>query len=106
MSAQHTPGPWEYRAAGPRSANWTVVAGDKMRVCLVPPRFHGPGRSDGCANAALIAAAPDLLAALEAVEAIADWEGPPDGHFLATWAAARAAITKAQGITSQERSNP
>ena len=97
MSAQHTPGPWEYRAAGPRSANWTVVAGDKMRVCLVPPRFHGAGRSDGCANAALIAAAPDLLAACEASIKHCSFCQVDKTCYLEAHNLARAAIAKAKG---------
>ena len=44
------------------------------------------------------AAAPELLAALLAVEAIAYWEGPATPEYLAAWAQARAVIAKATKI--------
>ena len=62
--SKHTPGPWKSRASGARSASFSVIAEmDERLVASVPPRFHGPGDSDGQANARLIAAAPDLLEA-------------------------------------------
>jgi hypothetical protein len=63
MSAQHTPGPWHWDSAvwdyDPEiDAPWLVDATDK-RV------LWGSIKCDSGANARLIAAAPDLLAAVE-----------------------------------------
>jgi len=92
---KHTPGPWfvnqdedgNYRSIG--SAGWWGLA-------QVVVRFEGERNDDatGLANANLIAAAPDLLAALKAF--VADFDASvsdPD----ATTDAARAAIAKAEG---------
>jgi len=79
----HTPGPWTI--AGRETALEVVEARrSRMRVCFLT--------SDGpCeANAHLIAAAPDLLAALKAVVAISDRKHD-------AWDAAWAAIDKAEG---------
>lgn len=90
----HTPGPWE------------VAAGDNYRIeaAAIPETYphHFPGddlgrmvamvgnrQPDfGAADAALIAAAPDLLAALQAVVAISDRKHD-------AWDAAKVAIAKA-----------
>ena len=64
QQAQHTSGPWTVKSCG-ASAYLSVDGADKRQVAKIPPRFHGPSLSDGPANARLIAAAPDLLAALE-----------------------------------------
>lgn len=62
--AQHTPGPW---AAIPCSDGTEITAG-KYRIALIGEsvRFS---ESEPRANARLIASAPELLAALEAVAA-------------------------------------
>ncbi len=59
-------------------------------------------KKDGKANAALIAAAPDLLAALE--QLVVDWESvspsdqvPDEINKDSHWDAARAAVAKAKG---------
>lgn len=60
----HTPGPWTVKPVG---LYWSVNPdrkGDRMQICKVAPRFVNSG-CQGHANACLIAAAPDLLAALE-----------------------------------------
>lgn len=98
---RHTPGPWE------------VVAGDDYRIeaaaipVAYPHAFPGDdlGRmvamvgnrqSDfGKADAALIAAAPDLLAALQKVVAISDRK-----HNA--WDEAKTAIAKALGLATTE----
>lgn len=62
---QHTPGPWEYFGPG----NAQVYGGDpKRRICVLD-RLTGADMSEDYANARLIAAAPDLLAALEIASA-------------------------------------
>ena len=86
MDAKHTPGPW---AVGGR----LVIAEKYGSVCAVDD-----GQSDYVANARLIAAAPELLAALKA---ITDELGVPDPGYPAPVAnaaeIARAAIAKAEG---------
>lgn len=83
----HTPGPW---AVGDKRGVWAgpvVMAGNGRRgiafVC---------GESD--ANANLIAAAPDLLDAVEELLIyLADWDDPDNE----TCQRARAAVAKAKG---------
>lgn len=87
----HTQGPW--RLDGDANAmNLDVVSGDGRIAMLDCENLEVPD-DELKANAALIAAAPDLLGALEwAVEA-AD-----ANQYEACWyAAARSAISKAKG---------
>ncbi|MFO0447419.1 MAG: hypothetical protein ACK52I_01800 [Pseudomonadota bacterium] len=85
---KHTPGPWK-RSYRNITANGVIVA-------RVLPAEGGPEQE--AANARLIAAAPDLLAACEAVER---WwnehaiEGTPETDAFCTLA--RAAIAAAKG---------
>ena len=84
----HTPGPWLRLSDGDIVApgHHTIIA----TVHALLPEHKG--------NARLIASAPDLLAALEAL-----WQtGPVDGdYFSATaWSKARAAIRAARGEAS------
>ena len=88
MSAQHTPGPW------------TVVAIDWAETGNA--RFEIKGiRRTGMADARLIAAAPEMLAALQAV--LAEIEGPNRPYSTDSWLPShladqvRAAIAKAEG---------
>lgn len=77
MSAQHTPGPWvsdgaEVWADGPRRINCAEAG--TPRVCVVDD--HQAEDFNAKATARLIAAAPDLLAALEdAIEAVRTFHG-------------------------------
>lgn len=86
----HTPAPWlaeDYAGAG--SADWYVVPHDHKGTIAA---LTGLGAE---ANARLIAAAPDLLEALEELRrCLIDQGFPDDGHMLTT---ARAAIAKAKG---------
>ena len=59
MSAQHTPGPWKV-ASGPFGA--TVFVGEEENPRIVSDAAASD--PENVANARLIAAAPDLLAAL------------------------------------------
>ena len=95
---RHTPGPWE------------VVAGDDYRIesAAIPAKYPhlfpgddlgrmvamvGNRQPDfGASDAALISAAPDLLAALQKVVAISDRKHD-------AWDEAKAAIAKALGLT-------
>jgi hypothetical protein len=96
--ATHTPGPW-------------LLDGDKIctsrdneiaRITRYGAWFYGGtpyglGNPIGDANARLIAAAPDLLAALEALLDDALALGLADSHLSGSAIEARAAITKAKG---------
>jgi len=95
-SAQHTPGPWHVGSDGPDPDIY-----DAEGYCVVYQVCSGAHdeNDDGRTNAALIAAAPDLLAALEAITkthadacGFSDWEPATD-----VIERARAAIAKARG---------
>jgi len=60
MSAQHTPAPWRVTAA-------KIMAGNGRAICLIENRKLHEGFQESSANALLMAASPDLLAALQAV---------------------------------------
>ena len=87
MSA-HTPGPWQ--AVGPPD-NIHVVRADAphMRICFLTS--DGPTE----ANADLIIAAPDLLAALREV---AELQGSAHAPAGSLWSRVNAAIAKATGV--------
>jgi hypothetical protein len=90
MSADHTPGPWVVD----RSRN--IVAHSPVgAVFLADVYSGGPGIATANANARLIAAAPDLLAALESLTDVAEHDGEclSEGHITT----ARAAIARAKG---------
>ena len=97
MPATHTPthGPWICYADLPSAdPDWHIITtANKLRVIA---NVHiEPGNTTDAANAALIAAAPDLLAALSTIVSAMTKEGGMvrlDGDELA---AARAAIAKA-----------
>lgn len=82
MSTKHTPGPWKVEPRGNLKARQFVEAGEfRIVECLT---------RDQEANAHLIAAAPELLAALKDLLASAGYCEPP------TMERARAAIVKAE----------
>ena len=112
MSAKHTPGPWAVRDDGmdyacPIIDSPSVGRGYYASIATATQRDPHPREGGGIpiatarANARLIAAAPDLLAALEkAVERYGKpggpWNVPSDPG---TWIAdSRAAIAKAKGV--------
>jgi hypothetical protein len=93
MMLEHTPGPWVLLDSlrGPR-----IVAddADATPVCDTIGGNHQHAKAD----ALLIAAAPDLLAALQEIVADLDDEcGNPVCGDCAPWRRARAAIAKATG---------
>ena len=96
-----TPGPWRYdRTNGSPTTGEHMIAGAKPGY-LAEVRDCGSG--DVRANAHLIAAAPDLYAALDNLETAATGAGVPHQqerkllHECIT--AARAALAKARGET-------
>ena len=106
MSAQHTPGPWTWLrndACAGAALKGCYVRGGGVELAMVEAR---PVASQSVceANARLIAAAPELLAALEAIYAeVAGGSKPYSGdsylppHLVD---AITAAIAKATGSTS------
>ena len=100
MTTKHTPGPWVAVKLQDRTAYNIFVPGHCTALLTLEPGKYD-GASPLCenvqANARLIAAAPDLLAALrEAFRAFAFYdEGPVWAD--STIAKARAAIARATG---------
>lgn len=98
METSHTPGPWS------RNDGLTISDNHNVKIADVSYASH-PQECE--ANAALIATAPDLLKALEIIQAMAapvstlPWEKTPTVDFAKTMDAiaeqARAAIAKAMG---------
>lgn len=97
MSDKHTPAPWAHINPDGFTVRHPQVYSDTGPVCNVT--WLGDGRIDELrANARLIAAAPELLEALQSIIDSAD-----KGHaaiLCPLAAAARAAITKATGGAS------
>lgn len=85
--AQHTPGPWHISRLG----SLDIVANDPAGTYIAEVLSgDGPLSPTSIANARLISAAPDLLAALQAMLTITDRK-----HYV--WDEARAVIAKATG---------
>lgn len=92
MSARHTPGPWHIHPDHPRA----VDASGGVEICVAQFAIRQGGNDvqmvvEAEANARLIAAAPDLLAALENALRWHDQLRPDDVARM------RAAIAKAAG---------
>ncbi len=89
----HTPGPWTVRGPIPGPERWKIID-DSGNVPSIATCLDAHGR--GAANARLIAAAPDLLKALQAL-----WDEPHEIlHQLLNeddWDLVDAAIKKATG---------
>ena len=101
---EFTPGPWtkEYDNHGNGSfSEWYDIGTKKNRVAQVHlPRRHSPAADTAKADASLIAAAPDLYAALDYF--VSEY-GEPDEHDQvgrAVYQKAIAALAKARGETS------
>jgi hypothetical protein len=93
MSA-HTPGPW--RLTDERGSRWVQSEIEDV-VCRV---FSSGGKARYEADSRLIAAAPDLLAALRAiVQSLADQDDEGLIEHAEPMIAARAAIARAEGRT-------
>lgn len=114
MSAAHTPGPWEACDPGDYGdfdGHSRVILGNDRRIAVVH-RHPSINTAQSDADASLIAAAPDMLAALEQsvlyVETlhslmISDGRRTPATRALmANINASRAAIAKALGRTPNE----
>lgn len=65
MSADHTPGPWLYAQEGVTS--WGIVKPDGYSIVHLVALLNSTSARELPANARLIAAAPDLLKALQRI---------------------------------------
>lgn len=117
---EHTPGPWKVSSERPLFGFWQVRqdplnwdGNGYQAICTVPASTKNTPYGDMFrANARLIAAAPDLLAALREIDRSWTKAFPqgPDGEFKfgidigedhkTFWRNARAAIAKATGSLS------
>ena len=89
---KHTPGPWQYSFEGGTVA--FIVETDGTTVAKLSVTENSTAHSALPANARLIAAAPDLLAALKAAVDLMEQE---DFATLTLVPKFRAAIAKAEG---------
>lgn len=102
-TAKHTPGPWRTNDHGVK--NMTDIVCDTGAVAHVARWYQGEAgdANENAANATLIAASPDLLAACEAAEQrLVNTQGECSGCAVAgmelcTLCRVRAAIRKATG---------
>lgn len=94
MGAKHTPGPWHMLKA--RGCAFQIGDdADSNGATILATRFEWEGRADEMlANGRLMAAAPDLLAALQE---LADCGGEAWGEDRPCVKDARTAIAKATG---------
>ena len=109
MSEQYTPGPWAADGGGDGELEiWAPESGSKVAICVVANDFSAEGllesstRPDVCDNARLIAAAPELLEALEQVTELFQWSESGSAEERA-YDVARAAIAKAKAGKIQNR---
>jgi hypothetical protein len=95
MTAQHTPGPWSFELTPSGGFDIEKDPNDLGRYMVIASRSSHPERKNEMhANARLIAAAPELLAALQEVFVIGDrLVSDVYGHEFVE--KARAAIQKA-----------
>lgn len=97
MSAQHTPGPW-WDYTSPHGVRHilpcAVPSLDTVAICTFNGTAQRPA-ADTDANARLIAAAPEMFAALERVERWLERDCPPELQGVACDVSA--ALRKAKG---------
>ena len=94
---KHTPGPWFYETGNTEAL---IVERDGTTVAELQTTYQTTAHRSLEANARLIAAAPDLLAALKGILREHDALQMAEGRTGDRWPAAtrtRAAITKATG---------
>jgi hypothetical protein len=98
---KRTPGPWSV-LSGLTDLDWPGIEGDSCSIVIIGDEgsdcgVQGATLEEAAANARLIAAAPDLLAALKAL--CAAYEAC-NGEDHPAYALARAAILKAEGAAA------
>ena len=105
---KHTPGPWQVCGASKGKCGCGLVWSRHADAVVAQAGLNGHSdvilpKEERFANAHLIAAAPDLLEALNWIlwcaSGIGKAGGPPtDGEFVAALNAGKTAVTKAQGM--------
>jgi hypothetical protein len=98
-SVKHTPGPWEIKEMSLRDGLGIFASDNMCALAIVYPEI-GQRFDEGKANARLIAAAPELLEALQTfVQYATNGNHPRWKAYLTTVAGARMldAIAKAEG---------
>lgn len=90
---KHTPGPWRI-AQQSSPFPWVIESELREDEIAHAPINSGNTHAEDQANARLIAAAPDLLEALEAVVASASPHPVEHPAMTKAWGIARAAIAK------------
>jgi len=92
--SKHTPGPW---TAVRGKHGWNVDLHQHYGICSIRDNTDGSGQQEHEANAKLIAAAPELLLALEQLHYVL-WSGEPNYQFAwdQVWADTQDAINKAK----------
>lgn len=79
----HTKGPWSVREYGDGDS-LVVHAGEDWRICFMATAGSSPNAKQRIkANASLIAAAPDMLEALNLVKQLYAYTGPDADGFAA-----------------------
>lgn len=96
MSA-HTPGPWAVASADACQEIDVMEIAEVSHLRVIPARDRWPTPGEPEADAALIAAAPELLAALKVVTAHLASPPPSNQGWNAALNMAEAAIAKAEG---------
>jgi hypothetical protein len=96
---KHTPGPWEAVKWSCHAATTVVTGKIGPRVVICECSGHGRHTDESLANARLIAAAPELLDALERMVDVANWDEmlQSEEQHDAMIVKAEAAIRKAKG---------
>lgn len=103
---KHTPGPWAFYTE-PQPNGCPIVGARGLMVCMLAHTVNQPEqRGEALANAALIAAAPDLLEALRNADKLITQLMPGVRHIVLqdygflndTLMANTAAIAKATGV--------
>ena len=103
MNAKHTPGPWNIGSSDLPVSRMSIHCKGHKESChstvalMVSRMTIGISHDEEFANARLIAAAPDLLKALEDCVAVMDRELAGLKVIQPELSAARAAIAKATG---------
>ncbi len=100
QAGRHTPGPWRISDGESRGERSICICTDEVNICVMSDG-DGDGSDGQLADACLIAAAPELLAALRALlesyAAYVDIDGVMNADIAEPVTAARAAIAQADG---------
>lgn len=94
MNIKHTPGPWNVHGRDTRGLPHSLVAAETL-IAKVYSKCYGDVEQE-TANAKLIAAAPDLLEALQAARDLwGDYLPPVNSNAMKAMKLVNAAISKA-----------